>query len=217
MLAANTFTRGWATFGLALPQGAAKSGVQVGALRTQTDVKVRWPDGSIRFAIVTARVVEDGAYPITPSSIEGGTVAMRTPAATVAFTIGGRTYAAALPAKRTEFWLNGPLVSESRAVVAPGDHPFLRVIFDVRSYAGGGDRVDVAVENCLDVDGADQLTYDVAITIGDQRVFQRSKLTHKYLARWRQVFPTNSLALSAVTPDLKPFNVVHALPAYLDT
>ena len=50
-----SFTRGWATFGLALPQGAARDAVQVGALPTQTDVKVKWPDGSIRFAVVSTR------------------------------------------------------------------------------------------------------------------------------------------------------------------
>jgi hypothetical protein len=216
-LARYSLTPGWATFGLALPQGASKSGVQVGTLPTQTDVKVRWPDGSIRFAIVSARIAADGDYPITASAAPTGAVAMRTPAATVTFTIGGKTYAAALPSKRNDIWLNGPLVSDSRAVVAPGDHPFLRVIFDVRSYAGGGDRVDVTVENCLDIDGADQVTYDVVVTIGDQRVFQRSKITHKYLARWRQTFLTNSLALSAVTPDLTPFNAAHAIPAFMET
>ena len=47
-VATYAFTRGWATFGLPLPQGAARDAVQVGQLPTQTDVKVRWPDGSIR-------------------------------------------------------------------------------------------------------------------------------------------------------------------------
>jgi len=216
-LARYVLTPGWATFGLALPQAAAKTAVQVGSLPTQTDVKVRWPDGSIRFAIVTARIVDAGAYPIIASISQPGSVALRTPAVRVAFTMGGRSFTAVLPSKRAEPWMNGPLANETRAVVAPDDHPFLRVVFDVRSYAGGGDRVDIAVENCLDADGADQLTYDVAITIGDQRVFQRSKLTHKYLARWRQTFLTNSLALSAVTPDLAPFRAAHAIPAYLDT
>src|SRR5262249_21170678 len=45
-------TAGWATFGEAIPQGRATAGLQVGSLPTQTDVKNRWPDGSIKFAIV---------------------------------------------------------------------------------------------------------------------------------------------------------------------
>ena len=56
-LATYQLGRGWATFGLALPQGAARGAVAVGTLPTQTDVKTRWPDGSIRFAVVTARAL----------------------------------------------------------------------------------------------------------------------------------------------------------------
>ena len=52
-----TFTKGWATFGLAVPAGAARSGLQVGTFPTQTDVKVRWPDGSIRFAVVSTKIL----------------------------------------------------------------------------------------------------------------------------------------------------------------
>ena len=56
-------TPGWATFGQALPQGAATGGLQVGRLATQTDVKNRWPDGSIRFAIVTVKATTAGTTP----------------------------------------------------------------------------------------------------------------------------------------------------------
>src|SRR5262245_11091385 len=55
-LATVHLTPGWATFGQALPRGAATSGVRVGTFTTQTDVKNRWPDGSIRFAVVTVFV-----------------------------------------------------------------------------------------------------------------------------------------------------------------
>src|SRR5918995_7437627 len=63
-LATYEISDGWATFGLALPAGAAGEGVRVGNLLTQTDVKTRWPDGSIRFAVVTVRAPNSGAYPI---------------------------------------------------------------------------------------------------------------------------------------------------------
>jgi hypothetical protein len=52
---------GWATFGEAVPQGLAVNGLRVGSLATQTDVKNRWPDGSIRFAVVTVNVPAAGA------------------------------------------------------------------------------------------------------------------------------------------------------------
>jgi hypothetical protein len=208
-------TNGWATFGLALPQGAARSAVQLGTLPTQTDVKVRWTDGSIRFAVVSANVSKSGVYPIASASRPAGAVfSPRRPSASVALTIGGTRYVATLPGGPTNLWLAGPLVTESRAIVAPGGHPFLRVIFDVRSYADAGHRVDVTVENGLDVAAADQVTYDVAITIGGATVFQQAAVTHKYLARWRRTFTAGGLREAAVMPDLAPFIAAHALPAF---
>jgi hypothetical protein len=217
-LAANSFTKGWATFGLALPQGAARAAVRLGSLATQTDVKVRWPDGTIRFAVVTANIPRAAAYPVVAAPAPSGAGLTATnPAATVTLTIDGRQYVAALPAPISDPWLNGALVAEGRAVVAPGGHPFLRVIFDVRSYAGGGQRVDVTVENCLDVPSADQVTYDVAIAIAGRTVFQQATVVHKYLSRWRKVFTTGGLEESIVTPNLTSFAVASALPAFLQT
>jgi hypothetical protein len=216
-LATYTLSPGWATFGLALPQGAAKA-VQVGSLPTQTDVKVRWPDDSIRFAVVTAKAgAKGGSYAITPAQPLQGTFVPILPKASVTFRIGNMPVVATLPATLTDDWLRGPLVSEGRAVVAPSSHPFLRVIFDVRSYAGGGHRIDIAVENCLDVTGADELTYDVAVNVGGATVFTKAGVNHKYLARWRKTFVTGGLQESAVTPDFAPFVAARALPAYLPT
>src|SRR5690349_17926243 len=87
-------TPGWATFGQAVPQGAAPSGLQVGALLTQTDVKTRWPDGSIRFAVVTVNALTAGNYPITPAPIASGAFTPAVPAASVALSIGAVTYTA---------------------------------------------------------------------------------------------------------------------------
>jgi hypothetical protein len=218
VLAANTFTRGWATFGLALPQGAARSGVKVGALPTQTDVKVRWPDGSIRFAVVTANIARAGALPIAAADAPAsGAPPSANPQIAVTYTIGGRPYVATLPATLSDAWLTGPLVSERRAIVAPGGHPFLRVIFDVRAYAGGGQRIDITTENTLDVAVADQVTYDVAVAIAGKPVFQQTNVVHKYLTRWRKVFSAGALEESTVTPNLTAFAVAKALPAYLPT
>jgi hypothetical protein len=217
VLGANSFTKGWATFGVALPQGAAKAGLAVGALPTQTDVKVRWPDGSIRFAVVTASVPRAGALPIVAGPAASGHTPPTNPQVLVTLTIAGRNYTATLPPALTDLWLDGPLVTEGRAVVAPGAHPFLRVIFDVRSYAGGGQRVDVTVENGLDIAAADQIAYDVAITIAGKPVFQQANVVHKYLSRWRKVFAAGGLEESIVAPNLTAFALAGALPAYLPT
>jgi hypothetical protein len=217
-LATYTVSPGWATFGLALPQGAAPKAVQVGNLPTQTDVKVRWPDDSIRFAVVSANSgAKSGSYAIASSQPPQGTFVPVLPKVVVNFKIGNMPLTATLPAALNDFWLRGPLVSEGRAVVAPSNHPFLRVIFDVRSYASGGHRIDITVENTLDVVNADELTYDIAINIGGANVFTKAGVNHKYLARWRTVFVTGGLQESAVTPDFAPFVAARALPAYLPT
>jgi hypothetical protein len=215
ILARYTFTQGWATFGIALPEGAARRGIQIGSLPTQTDVKVRWPDGSIRFAVLSARIPAPGAQALTEAQAPLTAFMLPTPAAAVTLTIGGRPFTALLLRPSGDAWLTGPLVWEGRTTVAPGGHPFLRVVFDTRTYAGGGSRVDVTVENCLDTEASDQVTYDADITIGGQRVFRQAGITHKYLARWRKVFLTGGLVESAVTPDVAPFVAAHAIPGYL--
>src|SRR5262249_41614363 len=74
-VASNGFTPGWATFGQAVPQGLAFNGLQVGNLPTQTDVKNRWPDGSIKYALVTAKIPSAGNYSIKPGAPATGVFA----------------------------------------------------------------------------------------------------------------------------------------------
>jgi hypothetical protein len=213
---------GWGTFGQVLPQGAVHDGIQVGDLVTQTDVKTRWPDGSIRFAVVTADVVNAGTYELRAAATVPGTFAPQLALPAVRFDIGGTVYAAAATTGEfTDAWLDGPLVHEARATLAPVDgagqpHPFLRVLFDVRSYADGQSRVDVTVENTLDIESARAVTYDVSITVGEQTLFAREDVTHWYLTRWRQVFDIG-LDSSAVTPDFRSFYEAGALPRYLSS
>ena len=220
-IAVDAFGSGWATFGQAVPQGAAPSGLQVGSLLTQTDVKTRWPDGSIRFAVVTANVPAAGSYPITAAPVAGGAFTPALPTASVALTIGSVVYTATLPSSvSTDLWLSGALVYEGRSVIAPvsssgSAHPFLRVIFDTRVRNDGSGRVDVAVENVLDQTGATTVTYNVAIAVNNQTVFTKSSVQHYYLTRWRKTFPFGSGPTATVTPDVAPFYASSALPPYL--
>src|SRR3954464_13802535 len=214
-------TPGWATFGQAVPQGVAASGLQVGALLTQTDVKTRWPDGTIRFAVLTVNVPTAGSYPLTAGTIASGSFLPAVPAGAVALTIGTTVYIATLPSVTSaDLWLSGPLVYEGRSVVTPsssggGAHPFLRIIFDTRLYNDGAGRVDVTVENILDKTGATTVTYDAAINVNGQAVFTKTAWQHFSLRRWRKVFAFGATASSAITPDMAPFNASNALPPYL--
>ena len=87
-LATVALTSGWATFGQALPKGAAFEALQIGSLPTQTDIKTRWDDGSIRFAILTADVPTGGSYAITPVFSSVGNVELGELPAEVRFTTG---------------------------------------------------------------------------------------------------------------------------------
>jgi hypothetical protein len=102
--------------------------------------------------------------------------------------------------------------------VGPGGtpHPFLQVLFDVRSYAGGGTRLDVTVEDDLDVAAATSATYSVDVVANGQTLYHHDALTQGYLTRWRQAFDLG-LAESQVTEDFTPFYAANALPRYLSS
>jgi hypothetical protein len=209
-------TTGWATFGQAVPQGLATTSLKVGNLATQADIKSKWPDGSIKFAILTVNVPSPGSYAIVEAPRSSGSFSPVLPTASVKLNIGGANYTAALPASiSNDAWLSGPLAYEARSVVAPGGHPFLRVNFDTRVYSDGKGRVDVSVENVLDKAGATTVTYDVTIVINGSTVFTQPGVQHYYLTRWRKVFPITGTTVSSITPDIGPFNAARILPPYL--
>ena len=217
-IARPTLTAGWATFGEALPPGQAIDGLQIGTLPTQTDVKNRWPDGSIKFAILSASIPTAGSYAVTAASLPGGTFTPVVPAASVTLNIGGTVYTAALPgAPGADVWMNGPLVREWRSVIAPlaggTAHPFLRVIFDTRVYNDNRTHLSVTVENVLNQTGATTTTYDATVVANGQTLFTRAKVQHYYMTRWRKAYDLDFVP-STVTPDMTPFNVSRAIPPF---
>ncbi len=215
-------TAGVATFGQVAPPGVAPAGLKIGSLNTQVDVKNRWPDGSIRFAVLSAIVPSTANYAITAAAGATGTFERTWPSANVSFVITGGgptgTFVATLPqATDADAWLSGPVVRENRVTVTPANggtpHPFLRVIFDVRSYSNGQHKVDVAAQNVMH-DAGNTLPYNVTVTVGGQQVFAKTGFKHFYLSRWRKDFPANGLVESEVTPDTGPFIAAKALPSY---
>jgi hypothetical protein len=216
-------TAGWATFGEAVPRGVAFEALKVGTFETQTDVKTRWDDNSIRFAVLTAMVTAEGDYAVLPAAVPAGSaLTPALPSASVVLKIAGVAHTASLPpAQSSDRWLSGPLVYEGRSVVAPvssadgSSHPFLRVIFDTRQYSDGNGRVDVTVENVLDSWDAVTVTYDATIMVNGAAVFDHPAVVHYYLTRWRKTFQSGTGPWSSIRPDLTPFNASRALPPYL--
>ena len=229
-LATVGLTPGWATFGQMLPQGAAVEALQIGSLQTQTDVKTRWSDGSIRFAVLSVKVEKAGSYPIhavAPLKEQGKLVPF---AAEVRFATNipeSSQATAALPAdaRPDSLWLDGPLVAEGRWSVVPTDRngkvlSGMRVLFDERTYHDGALRLTVTVENADDTSENQVRTLGVQVRSSttfngplDELLLDRSNLVMGSGARFVRRFHWG-LTESAVTPDFEPAFRSGALPRY---
>jgi hypothetical protein len=219
-LATVTLGQGWATFGQTLPRGAASTGLRVGTLATQTDVKNRWEDGSIKFAVVTAKIDTAGDYQIWPgTSASGAAVSPSDPQLEVRFACADGTYVATPDTTQSsDRWLSGPLVVETRtlatpAIVGGAAHPLLRLIVDTRCYADGARRVDLTVENPLNIAAATMVTYDVDVLVGGAERYQHAAVAQGWMTRWRQVFD-DGLTESTVAPDIDVMQLAGAVPHY---
>lgn len=124
------------------------------------------------------------------------------------------TYRAPLSAPESaDFWLRGNLVREHRQAVAPyfvdaggtehtsTTHPHLRVLYDCRCYSDGQGRLQVTVENCLDMKVATYVHYDVVVTVAGSSVFSQTDVEQWYGARWSKDFGYGGLSESTVTAD----------------
>lgn len=180
----NTITPGWVTFGLALPQGSGKS-IAFDA-PCQFDVKKRYDDGTVKFGIVTTRGGSGGAWKPTLSiGFEGNptTVPEVNHAFRMVFRFSNGTVVSVVPPKGSvDTWLSGPLVTERRTVV-PVAYGIV-VVFDTRSYVDGSVRMDVCVENCLDLAGSDVRVYTCEMWDGSNKLATYN-VSHYYLTRWR--------------------------------
>lgn len=221
-LASYQFGAGPATFGLVLPQGAATGGVQVGSLQTQTDVKNRWPDGSIKFAIVSAQIPTAGAYDLTASAGATGSFTATWPAIALSMVINGTTWTATPGGSSAgNVWLNGPVAREARVTTRPvngtSQHPQLEVVFDIRSYAAGAHRIDVTVQNVRDAASMDKVpATSVSLTVNGATIWTHGAVTTYSMTRWRHLEWIGGKEAS-ITPDFEPTYLAGALPRVIAT
>jgi hypothetical protein len=231
------------TFGQVFKKGDLRQGVLASAPNAlvQVDVKRRYDDGSVRFAILSLAIPEltgetpvefaDGA-PVQegkPRPVQAAdllktdfdaTVTLRFPDGMERSANARQLLEAAGTAPRT--WLAGPVATEwlldGMLVDKDGKaDPDLRVQFHIRAYAGcKAVRTSVVVENCLDT-WAGNIGYDVAIVVGKERkaVYEKKDVNHRPLSRWRKdVWWPAAPPQVDVAHDLAYLGASGALPNY---
>ncbi len=212
------------TFGHVFKPGAVPRGARLladdprgAAVPLQVDAKAVHGDGSLRHAVLTARLpasVADTETSLTLKAQQGvdASTASPTPAVTlealmasgfdaeVALRLPDTVYRARaralLNTSTPQTWLAGPEVSEwivggPVRTSAHAAHPHLTAYFHVRAYRGlKRVRVDVVVENSHTFTaGPGDHTYDVEIRIGGKTVYALTQLAHYSHARWhRQIW-----------------------------
>jgi hypothetical protein len=174
------------TGGMVFPQGAVTSAVQVGSFTTQTKVRNRWPDSSVKFAVVSYDATSTGAKTVTTIADPGGSFTPTFPANTkIDFVIGGTTWTSSI-GSFDGTWSDcdsGAVMHCSYKKVNPqnagSDHPLLQVFWEVHSYAAGGTEVDVSVQNTKNVSTIDKVLADVTITVNGSTVYTTGS-THTF-------------------------------------
>lgn len=178
-------------------------------LPTQTDVKVRWPDGSVRHALVSFILPSLAAgSQVSVDLLSGGTNSNTTWMtkdqllasdfeALMAITVGGVTtnVSARQMLQNTagpDYWMKGSIASEfiirDFSTDVAGQ---LNVSYRVRVYPSLGlFRVSTVVDNTW-IDARGNLTYDFALSLGlsnPQVVFAKTNFTQWTDSRWHKVF-----------------------------
>jgi len=231
------------TFGQVFKKGDIRQGVLVSApgAAVQADVKRRYDDGSVRFAVVSLLVpdlsgemtvaMDDGVRPQLGSELPvqaadllktgfDAVVRLKFPDGAVRSASARDLLKAAGTNAKT--WLAGPVVTEwlLTGALAGKDgtpDPDLRVQFHVRAYAGcKAVRVSVVVENCLDT-WAGNIGYDVAVLLGrpGKVVYEKKLVEHRRLSRWRRDFWWPAAPPRAdVVNDLACLSASGAVPNY---
>lgn len=235
------------TFGQVFREGEFPQSVRVstdrGPMPYQVDVKRRYPNGSVRFAVISALVPglpPAGKVRLKLEPVEAPTA--RGENATAAELLGtgfNATLGFRFPdgTRRTvdvrgalreagpsaAQWLEGPVATEWIIAAAP-ENPEgvadedLHVRLQIRLYHDKPRvRLSVAVENCWDT-WADNIRYDVDVVVDGAKTFERRAVDHRRLSRWRKVFWWGAGRPPLhVEHDLESLTSTGALPNYDDT
>ncbi|HUW82091.1 MAG TPA: Calx-beta domain-containing protein, partial [Phycisphaerae bacterium] len=201
------------TLSMIFKQGDVASNVtaRVGAqeLQTQTDVKIRWGDNSVKHALVSFVIPQVPASgQVTVDILDGGTnyntdwvteseLLATDFEASMSLSVGGTPYTASARTllggiATPQYWIQGDVCSEFLIRdFGSNIEQQLNVQYYVRTYPGwSGFRVCAVVENCW-TEYRGNLTYDFDLKLGNSSpvsVFGKTGFEHTFNARWHRVF-----------------------------
>ena len=235
------------TFGHVFKQGDVPAGSTVIAKDSggnpvilQVDKKATHADGSLRHAILTAKLPSLSASATQAITLFAQANGAAPPAVSLAsllatafdsqvsLNVGGTVYSASakdlLQNATPKPWLAGPVVSEwiVGGPVKNGGaaHAHLTAYFHVRAYAGSTItkvRVDAVVENnWTSVSSPQDFTYDVTLSVGGSPVYTKSALTHFTRARWHKTFWWGTDPCIYVKHDKNYLQDSRAVPKYMN-
>lgn len=187
------------TFGHAFKKGDVPAGYYItagGPSSFQADVRNRWDDGSVKFAVLSGIGGTSAVLSATLGTAPTGEVALVDPQASVTFT-GDVTGTYSCPTSDTvTAWdkatahlvrkISGPVMTE-RHYYVPTTDAHVAVWFYVRSYLGGATEVETVIENgwFQVADPADK-TYGVTVTVGGSEKYSDT-ISHLHHAAWSRV------------------------------
>jgi hypothetical protein len=234
---------GFVTFAQPFRRGDVPAGATVIArtkddapVDLQVDTKARHADGSLRHAVLTARVPSltggrtelrlfaAAAAPTGRAPVTAAALLATSFDTTVSLALGGATYTASvrplLAADASKTWLAGHLATEwtlaAPFTAAGAAHPHLSARFDVRAYAGLGTVVvSATIENDWAYEpGPQNFTYDVTVATDKGVAFTAPKLVHYSQARWRRTVVWGADAKIGVAHDVAYLMATDTVPRF---
>lgn len=212
------------TMGLVAKEGQIPSGfgVRVGSFTTQTDILNIWTDGSLRYALVSFNATSTGAKTLTVIVNSGGTYTPTWPSGSVAINVSGTVYTAAFPAfDATNTVCNGDVCRRAWVMRTPTtsgavNHVSIRVLIEITSYAIGGHRVAIGIQNIIDNSSNTKVLADVTTTVNGSDFADLTK------AGWTIFTGTMHLRVAYVSMteaevlhDFEPWIEAHVVPRFV--
>jgi hypothetical protein len=208
----------------------------------QADVKSTYPDGSTRFAVLTMQSPALATHQTVPVMLEvtakpaAGSVDIERALkmhdiemtlnlmATGNPTITGQStqnitldaaslLADALETHTASTWLAGPLAQETRVTHRIAGS--LRLVLDIRAYAGGAIEADIQLNNDIAMQPQGGLAhYGVTITQSGRTVFSMADITQHQYQDWHTIIRIDGRSPVNVIHDVAAMERVGAVPSY---